>query len=61
VPGRLNQLSRTLARIRDERGAALVEYSLILGFVVIAAVGVALLIGGFVSQDISNTARGFGP
>ena len=45
---------------RDESGAALVEYSLVLAFVVIAGVAVLLLIGGYVSGDMSNTARGFG-
>ena len=44
----------------DETGAALVEYSLILAFVVIACIAVLLLIGGSVSGDMSNTARGFG-
>ena len=45
---------------RDETGAALVEYSLILGFVVIAGIALILLIGGSVTGDLSNTARGFG-
>ena len=45
---------------RDETGAALVEYSLILCFVVIAALATLLLIGGYVSGDVTNTARGFG-
>jgi Flp pilus assembly pilin Flp len=48
-------------RARAESGAALVEYSLILGLVVIAGIAALLLIGGHVSQDLSNTARGFGP
>lgn len=45
---------------RDDAGAALVEYSLILGFVVLAGVALLLLIGGYVSGDMTNTARGFG-
>lgn len=48
-------------RGRGETGAALVEYSLILGFVVIAGIALILLIGGYVSGDLSNTARGFAP
>lgn len=46
---------------RSDRGAALVEYTLILGFVVIVCVAALLLLGGYVSQDLANTARGFGP
>ena len=45
---------------RTERGTALVEYSLILAFVVMAGVAALLLIGGYVSGDVANTARGFG-
>jgi Flp pilus assembly pilin Flp len=45
---------------RSETGAALVEYSLILAFVVIAGLAMLLLIGGHVSGDMANTARGFG-
>ena len=45
---------------RGEAGAALVEYSLILAFVVIAGLAMLLLIGGYVSGDMANTARGFG-
>lgn len=49
------------SRVRgDDAGAALVEYSLILGFVVIAGVAMLLLIGGYVSGDMTNTAQGFG-
>jgi len=46
---------------RTEDGAAIVEYALILGMVVVAGLGALLLIGGHVSQDIGNTAQGFGP
>lgn len=48
-------------RRHPEDGAALVEYALILGFVVVAGVGALLLLGGYVSQDLGNTVRGFGP
>lgn len=46
---------------RSERGAALVEYTLIVGFVALVCVAALLLIGGYVSQDLTNTAKGFGP
>ena len=47
---------------RTQGGAALVEYTLIIGLVALAAVGAAFLLGGFISQDFNNTAQnGFGP
>jgi Flp pilus assembly pilin Flp len=44
-----------------EEGAALVEYALVLGVVVILGVSALLLIGGYVTGYIGNTAKGFGP
>ena len=53
-------VARPVPARRSETGAALVEYSLILAFVVIAGLAMLLLIGGYVSGDMTNTARGFG-
>ncbi|HET6811194.1 MAG TPA: hypothetical protein VFH50_09315 [Acidimicrobiales bacterium] len=53
-------VARPVRARRSETGAALVEYSLILAFVVIAGLAMLLLIGGYVSGDMTNTARGFG-
>lgn len=46
---------------RSERGAALVEYTLLVGLVALVAVAAVMLIGGGVTNDLNNTARGFGP
>jgi len=46
---------------RPQEGAAMVEYALILGLVVVVGVSTLLLLGGSVSQVITNTAKGFGP
>lgn len=52
---------RPRRRRRDERGAALVEYALVLGLVVIACIAVLVVIGGYVAQHLSDAGRGFHP
>lgn len=45
----------------DQQGAAMVEYALVLGLVVIVAVSTMLLLGGSVTNAIANTANSFRP
>jgi Flp pilus assembly pilin Flp len=44
---------------RDEAGASLVEYALLLALIVVVAIGVVVIIGNVTSNTINNAANQF--
>ena len=45
------------AMLKDEQGAALVEYALVLAILAFAAIGALTLLGSGISQGLTNTAQ----
>jgi Flp pilus assembly pilin Flp len=46
--------------VRDERGANLVEYVLLLAFIALVVIGIVKLLGGRVSQKFSDASSNLG-
>ena len=45
--------------VRDDKGASLVEYALLLALIAVAAVGALVTLGGTVQHAINNVNSGF--
>lgn len=54
-----NLVTSWLGRRRDERGASLVEYALLLALVVVVAIGALVLVGGGTTNLINNSGKAF--
>lgn len=50
---------QTRLLVRDEKGASLVEYALLLALIAVAAVGALMALGGTVQHAITNVNDGF--
>lgn len=46
-----------VAMVEDEAGATLVEYSLIVGLIAIVCIGAVTLLGGKVTNSLSNSGN----
>jgi Flp pilus assembly pilin Flp len=54
IPDIAYQLRCTMDVIRNERGAALVEYSLLIALIALTAIAALRLLGGQISEEFSD-------
>jgi len=54
IPDIAYQLRCTIDVIRNERGAALVEYSLLIALIALTAIAALRLLGGQISEEFSD-------
>ena len=54
-------MSKFIALLRDDRGAAMVEYSILLGIITAAAIATIVLVGGKVGAAWTNVNGAWTP